>query len=75
MAVCIFSTFAAANRTANVCAAKLIWRITFLLATKEKFVKFYVRKADVKAFSELVDLASVGRAQRKPISGNDDTSA
>lgn len=32
-----------------------------------KFVKFYVRKADVKAFSELVDLAGGGRAQRRKL--------
>ncbi len=30
-----------------------------------KLVKIYIRKADVEAFSELVNLASVERAQRR----------
>ncbi len=30
-----------------------------------KLIKIYIRKADVKAFSELVNLASVERAQRR----------
>ncbi len=37
----------------------------FFTRRNEKLVKFYVRKADVAAFSELVDAAGVERAQRR----------
>ncbi len=37
----------------------------FFARRNGKLIKFYVRKADVAAFSELVNLASVERAQRR----------
>ncbi len=37
----------------------------FFTRRNGKLVKFYVRKADVEAFSEMVNLASVERAQRR----------
>ncbi len=39
----------------------------FFTRCNGKLVKFYVRKADVEAFSELVDSASVGRLQRRQL--------
>jgi hypothetical protein len=40
----------------------------FFTRRNGKVVKFYVRKADVKAFSKLVERASLGRAKEKQLS-------